>query len=517
MSDVMRRSMTIRVVTVTAGWDGGGYWNPAALIRSILPGLSVSQQQTLFSNRRRATQSLSRAQLGRVGLLLSGFMSIALLGIFSSVPAMVELTENEMSEVSGQALMQMAKTPGEVGTVSQDITFYRAGLNAAMEINMNIEKLQLGCTANAINGQYCDIDIDHLSLSGASWDEGRPNSSALLTRPFIEFAIDNDGTPFREVVGFRLSAENASGLLTMGHNDGAGNEMGINSLSGYMVTTPVTGVAQTAPANFAGPGDPYQTELVISATINALGLTGDLVVRTDPSQGTGIELPSMSVPFQSATGAVINERRATSTSLDVTGTIPQIFFPPSSNNNPTTELRANRESCSGSICGLVGSGYWVYANQGSVNGLELAATFNQSLGFIHKIEVDSPFSLSFQSDPVKWPGTAAANVAQQGWWMSFEDMVELGDVSPSELVDITQAFPQLGTALQAYFSANPIDLGLGQAWSGLTAGYMNVNMPNMHLQNDIPGGTPPLGMTLEDLRLGAQDVVPNCWGGARFC
>src|SRR5690606_33481028 len=145
------------------------------------------------------------------------------------------------------------------------------------------------------------------------------------------------------------------------------------------------------------------------------------------------------------------------------------------------------------------------------------ATFNQSLKFIHKIEVNSPFSLSFQSEAVKWPGTAAANVAQQGWWMSFEDQVELGDVSPSELVDITQAFPQLATALQTYFNDNPLQMGSSQACTGIIAGYMNVNMPNMQLQNDVPGGTPPLGMTLEDLRLGSQGVVPNCWGTARFC
>jgi len=459
---------------------------------------------------------------GQISLKLLLLLSLGLLVTFSGVNAMTELKDNEMSNVTGQALLQMDKGFQSAGTANGQsydaMTFYKAGLDAEIALNLNIDKLQLGCTAGAINGQHCDIDIDNLSLSGQSWSQGRPESSAILTRPFFEFAIKNDQSKtLREVMGIRLSAEQTVGLLTAGNNDGAGNETGINSLSGYMTTTPVSGTAQTLPANIGGPGDPLQTALTISTNINALGISGDLTVVTDPTQGTGIDLPSLSVDFQSAEGAVINGRRQTSTQLDVTGNVPTINFPASSNNNPTTELKADIQGCSGAICGLVGDSYTVYANQGSVSGLELAATFDESLKFIHRIEVDSPFSLSFQKESVKWPGTAAANVAQQGWWMSFEDPVELGDVSPSNPIDITQAFPQMSDALKTYFENNQLELGTEQAFTGLLAGYMNVDLPDMDLQNDVPGGTPPLSMTLQNERLQSQNVVPNCWGSARFC
>src|SRR5690554_2904180 len=178
---------------------------------------------------------------------------------------MAGMSDADMSEVTGQALMTMSKRDGT--GVSSDVDFYRAGLDAVLEINTNIQKHQLGCTAGAINGQNCDIDIDNLSLSGSTWGpDGRPSSSAVLTRPYFEFAIKNDDSrTMREIVGFRLSAENAQGMMTMGHNEGVGNEVGINSLSGYMVTTPVSGTAATLPANLAGPGDPLQTSLTISA------------------------------------------------------------------------------------------------------------------------------------------------------------------------------------------------------------------------------------------------------------
>lgn len=475
---------------------------------------------------RRPTGRASKGyQIGKLHIALSVFLAVLLSSIFSGLGAMTEMEDDELADISGQALMQMGKTPGGAGFT--DLTFYKAGLDAEIELNMNIAKLQLGCTANAINGQYCDIDIDNMSLSGKTWTNGRPESAAILTRPFFEFAIKNDQSKtLREVVGIRMSAEQASGMLTTGQNDGTAN--GINTLSGYMVTTPVTGTAQTEPAVFGGPGDPNNTVLTIAAYINALGVAeADIITQTDPGQGTGIALPSLDVPFESAAGAVVNDRRLTSTSVVVTGNVPTISFPASSNNNPTTQLLAEVVACNGS--GLVcnagddddGDGvddYVVYANQGSVTGLTLEANFTESLGFIHKIEVDSPFSLSFQKQAVKWPNTAAANIAQQGWWMSFEDAVELGDVSPANQVDVTQAFPQLAQALQTYFNNNPLQLGSSQAWTGIIGGYMNVNMPNMNLQTQVPGGTPPLSLVLQDEALGAaQDVVPNCWGTASFC
>src|SRR5690554_25734 len=145
------------------------------------------------------------------------FLMALLMTLTSSASAainMVEMNDADMSEVTGQALMTMSKRDG-IG-VSSGLDFYRAGLDAVLELNANIQKLQLGC--GGINGPGCDIDIDNLSLSGQC-DSNRPGCSAALTRPFLEFAIKNDDTKtMREVVGFRLSAENALGMLTFGQN-----------------------------------------------------------------------------------------------------------------------------------------------------------------------------------------------------------------------------------------------------------------------------------------------------------
>ncbi len=54
-----------------------------------------------------------------------------------------------------------------------------------------LKKLQLGC--GGVNGAgACDIDIDYLSLSGGTVDSTsteRASSSAIITNPFLEFAV----------------------------------------------------------------------------------------------------------------------------------------------------------------------------------------------------------------------------------------------------------------------------------------------------------------------------------------
>lgn len=473
--------------------------------------------------RHRKGGALPKAQLGRIGLLLSFFISAALLGVFSSVPAMVELTENEMSEVAGQALMQMTKTAGDAGTVSQNMIFYKAGLNAELELNMNIEKLQLGCTAHAINGQHCDIDIDHLSLSGRDWVNGRPESSALLTRPFIEFAIENDGTPLREVVGFRLSAENALGLLTAGQNGPQPN--GINSLSGYMTTTNISGNATTAATNL-GCGranaaqcagdirDPFNTVLSFDTNPDILlctsGCYSGNTGTSDPSQSAGVYIPELPVNFN-AGGAVINGRRQTSTSVTAFAPVPTV-------NLAGGQLHVNMQDTI-SVAYFISVSEAVVNLGGTVSGLETQINFTQDLGLIHRFEVDSPFSLSFQRDPVKWPGTAPADIAQQGWWMSFADAVDLGELNPVEEIDITPAFAQMAQAFNNHFAqgctqpcAGPIPIATEQGLEQLFNGQMTVNVGPQTIT------TNPLLMDVSNLQLGAsQNVVPNCWGNATFC
>ncbi len=162
------------------------------------------------------------------------------------------LDEDAMRNVDGQALFTLGylaptdNTNLAVDTdgTTKNIGFYRFGMEAELELNANIKKLQLGC--GGVNGAgACDIDIDNLSLSGLKIDpatgkslpmtnEERAASSAKLTNPFIEFAIKNpQSAALREMVGVRFSAEKLKGFLTAGLENG-NTASGINVLSGYM-------------------------------------------------------------------------------------------------------------------------------------------------------------------------------------------------------------------------------------------------------------------------------------------
>lgn len=485
---------------------------------------SGTQGGKIVSARARLPQSLVSHQIGKISLKLALLLGLFMTVFFSNVVAMQEMHDDELANVTGQALMQMEKDYRAAGSRTingqlvswEDTTFYKAGLDAVVELNMNIEKLQLGC--GGINGPGCDIDIDQLSLSGQCLVD-RPGCSASLTRPFFEFAIKNDqSTTLREVVGIRLSAENASGMLTAGQNTTSPN--GINVLSGYMRTTKITGTAQTQAVEFAGPNDPcrsnpancgvgsYSGNLTIRAILSLLG-SADLTAVTQGHLGLGIDLPSLSVDFESGPdGALVYGNRVTSTSVQVTGTVPTIYF-------PNTTLIGRVTSCTGGIaCPFVPSGdIDVNTSGGGMTGLGLVSNFTQNLGLIHRINVDSPFSLSFQKDSIWWPDADTDNVSLPGWWMAFDDPVDLGDLEPVQQVDISPTFPQLVGVVQNYFQNQPLNLDAGNGWSALTGGYMNVTMPMMN----VTGTSVTIDLTDLPLSDSTQSVPSNCWGSAAFC
>jgi len=441
-----------------------------------------------------------------------------------SANAMVELGDEQLSDVTGQAFIQMGATEG--AGISSDVMFYKAGLDAEVEINLNIEKLQLGCTATSINGQFCDIDIDNFSLSGKTWTDGRPDSSAILTRPFFEFAVKNDQSKtLREVVGIRLSSENASGMLTLGDQTpsmtDAESRNGINSLSGYMNIGSASGTAITEARpmsyddttyngqTYAGLGEPITGNLWLTV----LGIVNDVVGVSSTDYELLLESTSANVV---TSPTVVSGRRLTSVQLDGTATIDPVSF-----SGPMRVYVQN----------LLGLGINLNLDKevtGRITGLGANVAINESLAYIHKIEADNPFSLSMQMENVLWPDAAAA--AQQGWWLAFEDQIDIGNISPEDPVALTNE-----VLLQALEGAT------GNAGSGTTCTTPSVNCAlyrGLGIRNGEPygircnglnaclGGSLPIGdvyvprdvdFPLNDLKLGAQSVTPNCWGSARFC
>lgn len=201
--------------------------------------------------------------------VVSPAMATALdsVGTAPAAPGMVAMTDDDMDAIHAQGLFWSDKIGGSELTgpnaYSTPFTFYRVGLDADLALNMNIGKLQLGCGGvndflNAKAG--CDIDIDYASLMGRNGVEpGNPLSAFTLRRPYLEFAVKNDGTANREIVGIKIGTQSADGAIVAGRRyetNGAVNQenmlsngcdtgasvgvgalgchSGINSVSGFL-------------------------------------------------------------------------------------------------------------------------------------------------------------------------------------------------------------------------------------------------------------------------------------------
>lgn len=424
---------------------------------------------------------------------------------FSQSYAMTALNDDELSEVEGQALMNLEYTAGSNGTDSlgqsytqSNLGFYKLGLSAEIEMNANIKKLQLGCggSNNSIRAG-CDIDIDNLSLSGIpEAGQERPETSAKLTNPFIEFAIKNPtSAATREVMGFRVSAEKIVGLLTAGTNDGTPN--GINTLSGYMKIAPATGSTKTQETPFTQS---------LTGKVNIDGCFN--CPRTFVTSNSTIKIPSMPVNFTTKE-AILNGSRLTSVNVKALADVPTISLTENSgnmkavvqgttwvafiplNNFTISDMRVNMQ----------------------ISGLKTDIALNQSLGLIHSLPLNNPVSLSLQKSKLFWPKEQA--VAEQGWWLAVNDPVQLGTLNASEnyAVDINPILPNVATYLSDWFDVNPLHVDFGSAVSALFTSKLVSNVGPVEL-----GRLPALPLPLNNIPLGAsQNVISNCYGGLKFC
>ena len=393
-----------------------------------------------------------------------------------------ELSDQELAESTGQALLNLSYlAPTDAGNYesASNIGFYKLGLEANVELNANIKKLQLGCGGvNGANG--CDIDIDNLSLSGGtatSTNTERASSDAVLTNPFIQIAIKNpDSASTREIVGIQLSAEKVVGLLTLGESNST-TPNGINSFSGYMKVGSATGTATTAARTMTY----SDTGQAITGRINASG-----VLLNFSSTDYNLALSSATAAL-TTDEAIVSGNRVTTANLTGSADISPINF-------------------AGSLAASVLSGL-VTLNKnvtGSISGLKAAVTVDENLGYIHAINVNNPASLSLQGQAIHWPGTDAT--AQKGWWLGFDDTINIGSVSPSAQVTITNAvLQQVVSPISTALYNNPTPCSLVNCLvSDLAIGDVNLS------------GT-IVNFPLSNLQLSAQTFAPNCYGTLTFC
>lgn len=179
--------------------------------------------------------------------MLTAIYQIALIGLLCSTQtiAMTPLTDSELSERTGQSLLNLSYiAPSESGNTNKvdgsttnNVGFYKLGLQAQMSLNLNAASIQLGCGGD--KGTGCDINLSNVSLTGATAVNGEyAASDAVITNPFLELAIKNPNTAAtREFVGIRFGAESLLGLLSIGTNTNTSSltdDTGISSLSGAL-------------------------------------------------------------------------------------------------------------------------------------------------------------------------------------------------------------------------------------------------------------------------------------------
>ncbi len=426
--------------------------------------------------------------------LIASALSIAISPLVA-LADMVELTDGEMANEMGQGLLSMAYTaPSGSGTGAtySDYGYYKLGLEAKMEINLNIRNLQLGCGGR--NGpDNCDIDIENLSLSGPAeskidnsaaiaplqtkknngtitaaeqitlndliaangqptWSQKRPNTSAVLTNPFVEFAIKNPNTAAtREIVGFRLSAEEILGHMSAGTvNDNVGGFStggGIKSFSGYIKVgeTPVTsstkqsifGVTkdQAIAGNVVVLGNNKTAQTNVNKmTPGAPGYTAPdgsntNVYRNNPSDPNsaiwGINVPTQTISFNFPMTAVTGNRMS-QLNLVVRD------VPVGSNIGGQPRIAIGRDSgavsmiMSSAVLGLVDAAtFFMGSNNAAGNlancnatyspadcsyitNLKANVTVKQNFNLVHNLPINGGGYLSLQKEALRWPGSAGA-------------------------------------------------------------------------------------------------------------
>lgn len=345
------------------------------------------------------------------------YLLIALLmNCLVCMPASAELIsmdDQELSATVGQALYNTTYiAPGASGnnnrvdgSTTANVGFYRLGLQANVELNLNANRIQLGC--GGVNGPGCDIDLSNVSLSGLNQVNGSyAGSDAVLKNPFIEFAIKNPGSSSlstREVVGFRLGAAEALGLLSIGKNGD--------------LTTPDddTGIRT---------------------------ISGDIGIQVTNANLTRVRACAGLLVFGACLGGWLNG----------TANVPSYATTLTPQRGTTFNL--GPMTANASILSLT-------LRNVNVNNIPYAA--------VHQLQISKPdgtptndLSLSLQRTPITWQklstGDFSSITAQRGWWISIPQ-AQFNDLEITQQVSLSGIGAIAGAILNTPVNINPIDLG----------------------------------------------------------
>lgn len=332
---------------------------------------------------------------------------------------LTSLDDQQMSEVTGQALLNLNYVAPGGSNPNGNMGFYRLGLEAQLELNANIKKLQLGC--GGVKGTGCDIDIDNIALTGitSSTAQGAGvGTDFKLTNPFIEFAIQNpDSAATRTVTGFRLGALSALGIMNIGSNgdlNTLADDSGINSLS------------------------------------------GDIGVRVTNANLTNVHACTYGV---SSSGNSCNSGILILKQLDGTANVDDYKTTLIANRSSTFSLTKLTAQASASLLGLkltnVNMNDIPYR---TVHQLLVADTDSNG-----NLIATSNAYISSQSKDIRWQNvsdqTWSNNAAQKGWWISIPQ-TQFNNLNITQDVFLStfgQALP--GAILGTPVNLAPVDLG----------------------------------------------------------
>lgn len=140
--------------------------------------------------------------------------------LLASAASLAEISDEELAEVCGQALITVQKRIGD-GSFNGDsgLTFTRIAIGAKIEVNANIEHLELGNYPIPyedghlwnVDGKNADIKATNVSFGCISCPG---EEDMVMEDPFVEFAYKNDGTANRKLVGVRIGFDKLSGWLS---------------------------------------------------------------------------------------------------------------------------------------------------------------------------------------------------------------------------------------------------------------------------------------------------------------
>lgn len=371
----------------------------------------------------------------------------ALLFAVAALPAaaaMTELADGDLGQVEAQGLFWSDKITGSEllgsNAYSTPFNFYRVGLDGELALNMNINKLQLGCGGvnDFVNPTSCDIDIDYAALMGRNGtNPGNPLSAFVLTRPYLEFAIKNDGTGNREVVGMKIGAQSVDGAITSGRRYGVGQTNQENMLS------------NNCAGDSIGPGA-LGCHSGINSVSGFLGAEMSIAMRVQAD----ISVWPLTIPLDAwgcagrtqNTDDICGTAKSDALFVDIAGTRMESL------GLRAAQLQLDGNGFSAAITAILSSAY---------------ASLNADLRLVHKLtfENSNDFFVSFQREPVAYPryskmgptaemqanGTYAAAMdscattnfnrarcvsayavpANTGWWLNAPSVKLLDVVNPS--------------------------------------------------------------------------------------